>query len=65
LRRPQLLRSHLNHRAQARRNAGAADRDHHSPGVLLWLRKQGITSDHWIDEFYWWLEAQGLTRPIK
>ena len=29
------------------------------------MRKQGTTSDHWIDEFYWWLEAQGLTRPPK
>lgn len=27
------------------------------------LKKQGTTSDHWIDEFYYWLEAQGLTRP--
>ena len=27
------------------------------------LRKQGTSSDHWIDEFYYWLEAQGLTRP--
>lgn len=26
------------------------------------LRKQGTTSDHWIDELYFWLEAQGLTR---
>lgn len=26
-------------------------------------RKQGTTSDHWLDEFYYWLEAQGLTRP--
>jgi len=26
------------------------------------LRKQGTSSDHWIDEFYDWLEAQGLTR---
>lgn len=26
------------------------------------LRKHGTTSDHWIDEFYGWLEAQGLTR---
>ena len=24
------------------------------------MRKQGTTSDHWIDEFYFWLEAQGL-----
>lgn len=29
------------------------------------MRKQGRTSDHWIDEFYYWLEAQGLTRPVK
>ena len=29
------------------------------------MRKQGKTSDHWIDEFYYWLEAQGLTRPHK
>jgi hypothetical protein len=27
------------------------------------MRKQGISSDHWIDAFYYWLEAQGLTRP--
>ncbi len=26
------------------------------------MRKQGTTSDHWIEEFYWWLEAHGLTR---
>jgi acetyl esterase/lipase len=26
------------------------------------LRKQGTSSDHWIDELYFWLEAQGLTR---
>lgn len=25
------------------------------------MKKQGTTSDHWIDEFYYWLEAQGLT----
>jgi acetyl esterase/lipase len=29
------------------------------------MRKQGKTSDHWIDDFYYWLEAQGLTRPLK
>jgi acetyl esterase/lipase len=29
------------------------------------MRKQGTTSDHWIDEFYFWLEAQGLTHPPK
>ncbi len=26
------------------------------------MRKQGTSSDHWIDVFYYWLEAQGLTR---
>ena len=29
------------------------------------MRKQGTTSDHWIEEFYWWLEAQGLTKPQR
>ena len=27
------------------------------------MRKQGTSSDHWIDEFYYWLEAQRFTRP--
>jgi acetyl esterase/lipase len=27
------------------------------------MRKQGTSSDHWIDEFYYWLEAQGFTKP--
>jgi len=27
------------------------------------LKKQGTTSDHWIDDFYHWLEAQRLTKP--
>jgi len=26
------------------------------------MRKQGTSSDHWIDEFYFWLEAQRFTR---
>ena len=25
------------------------------------MKKQGTSSDHWVDEFYWWLAAQGLT----
>jgi len=29
------------------------------------MRKQGTSSDHWIDTFYYWLEAQGLTRPQR
>jgi len=24
------------------------------------IKRQGTTSDHWIEEFYWWLEAQGF-----
>jgi acetyl esterase/lipase len=27
------------------------------------LKKQGTTSDHWLEEFYWWLESLGLTKP--
>jgi acetyl esterase/lipase len=38
---------------------------YHSGGHGWGMRKQGTTSDHWIDEFYYWLEAQGLTRPLK
>ena len=26
------------------------------------MRKQGTSSDHWIDEFYYWLESQGFTK---
>ena len=26
------------------------------------MRRQGTSSDHWIDALYYWLEAQGLTR---
>jgi acetyl esterase/lipase len=26
------------------------------------MKKQGTSSDHWIDVFYYWLEAQGLDR---
>ena len=29
------------------------------------LRKQGKTSDHWLEEFYWWLEAQGWTKRAE
>jgi dipeptidyl aminopeptidase/acylaminoacyl peptidase len=29
------------------------------------MRKQNTTSDHWIKEFYWWLEAHGLTQAHK
>jgi len=26
------------------------------------IKKQGTSSDHWIDAFYYWLEAQGFTK---
>ena len=26
------------------------------------MKKQGTSSDHWFDEFYYWLDAQGFTR---
>jgi acetyl esterase/lipase len=29
------------------------------------MRKQGTSSDHWIDAFYYWLQAQGLTRSER
>jgi acetyl esterase/lipase len=27
------------------------------------MNKKGTSSDHWIDAFYFWLEAQGFTKP--
>lgn len=33
-----------------------------SGGHGFGLRKQGTSSDHWIDSFYYWVEAQGLTK---
>ena len=24
------------------------------------MKKQGTTSDHWMDEFYWWMKSQGF-----
>ena len=38
----------------------------YSSGGHGWgMRKQGKASDHWIDEFCFWLESLGLTRPAK
>jgi acetyl esterase/lipase len=38
----------------------------YSSGGHGWgIRRQGKASDHWIDDFYNWLEAQGLTRPAN
>lgn len=40
-----------------------------SGGHGFGMRKQGASSDHWIDSFYYWLEAQGFTKragnPIR
>jgi acetyl esterase/lipase len=33
-----------------------------SGGHGFGMKKQGTTSDFWIEEFYWWLEAQGFTK---
>jgi acetyl esterase/lipase len=33
-----------------------------SGGHGFGMGKRSTTSDHWIDEFFWWLEANGLTR---
>lgn len=29
------------------------------------MKKQGTTSDHWVDEFCWWLDAQGFARMAR
>jgi acetyl esterase/lipase len=29
------------------------------------MRKQGTTSDHWIEELYWWMQAKGFTGTGK
>lgn len=34
-----------------------------SGGHGFGMHVNGTTSDHWIDEFYWWLAAMKLTRP--
>jgi acetyl esterase/lipase len=33
-----------------------------SGGHGFGMTKRSTTSDHWIDEFFWWMEANGLTR---
>lgn len=32
-------------------------------GHSFGMRKQGTSSDHWIDDFIWWLNARGFTAP--
>src|SRR4051812_16709536 len=38
---------------------------YNSGGHGFGMHKQGKSSDHWIDEFYYWLEALGLTVPTQ
>jgi acetyl esterase/lipase len=33
-----------------------------SGGHGFGMNKRFTTSDHWVDEFFWWMEANGLTR---
>ncbi len=48
----------------ALRSAGHKPEVHifNSGGHGFGMRKQGTSSDHWIDAFYYWLEAQGFTK---
>jgi acetyl esterase/lipase len=36
-----------------------------SGGHGFGMQKHGTSSDHWIDAFYYWLEAQKLTTPAR
>jgi acetyl esterase/lipase len=36
-----------------------------SGGHGFGTKKQGTSSDHWIDELYYWLNAQGLGRSVS
>src|SRR5262245_39379737 len=49
----------------ALRSAGHKPQVHifNAGGHGFGMRKPGQSSDRWIDAFYYWLEAQGLTRP--
>lgn len=51
----------------ALRSAGHKPEAHifSSGGHGFGMRKQGTSSDHWIDTFYDWLEAQGFTKPAE
>jgi acetyl esterase/lipase len=55
----------INRFYDALRKAGHKPEIHvfNSGGHGFGIKKQGTSSDHWLDEFYFWLEAQGLTKP--
>jgi acetyl esterase/lipase len=52
---------------EALKAAGYAPEVHiyHSGGHGFGMKKQGKTSDHWMEEFYYWLQAQGLAQPAR
>jgi acetyl esterase/lipase len=52
---------------EALRSAGHKPEAHiySAGGHGFGMRKQGTSSDHWIDEFYYWMEAQGFTKPVR
>jgi acetyl esterase/lipase len=29
------------------------------------MQQQGTSSDHWVEEFYWWLEAKGFASKSR
>lgn len=35
-----------------------------SGGHGFGVKHQGTTSDHWEEEFYWWLQVKGLLKPL-
>ncbi|HET6725643.1 MAG TPA: alpha/beta hydrolase [Gammaproteobacteria bacterium] len=37
---------------------------YHAGGHGFGLGKRGATNSHWLQEFYWWLQAEGFTKPI-
>lgn len=50
---------------EALRSAGRKPEVHvfSAGGHGFGMKKQGTTSDHWIDLFYSWLQAQGFAGP--
>jgi acetyl esterase/lipase len=59
-----LAREPVNRFYEALKAAGNRPEAHifSSGGHGFGVKKQGTTSDHWLEEFYIWLEAHGLTK---
>jgi acetyl esterase/lipase len=62
----QLVLEPVNKFYEALKAAGNKPEVHIYPagGHGFGMKHQGTTSDHWIDEFYFWLDWQGLTKPV-